>query len=104
MSLGTRSGASSDPGFDTIPTVLMMAIEEELLVAFGAKYGAVHDLRCETELLDGQPHAVAGGLAHGRIAHDSALAHLPPARFKLRLDQYNHLPFRTEQNGRRGQN
>ncbi len=29
------------------------------------------------------------------IAHDAALAHLPLAGFKLRFDQYNHLPARA---------
>src|SRR4051794_6313306 len=97
ISFGTSSGAASDPGFEMIPTVLMTGMQQELLVAFGAEDGAVHDLRGESELLDGQPDAVARALVDGRVADDPAFPYLPPAGFKLRLDQYNHLPVRTEQ-------
>src|SRR3954463_8892447 len=103
ISFGTSSGAASDPGFEMIPMVLMTGMQQELLVAFGAEDGAVHDLRSESELLDGQPDAVARGLVDGRVADDPALAHLSPAGFKLRLDQYNHLPVRPEQRDRGGQ-
>ncbi len=37
-------------------------------------------------------HAIAGGLVQRRVAHDAAFAHLALAHFKLRLDQYDHLP------------
>ena len=37
-------------------------------------------------------HALASGLVERRVAHDAALAHLALADFKLRFDQYNHLP------------
>ena len=52
---------------------------------------------CESEFFDGAPDAVAGGLMQRRVAHDAALADLALAHFKLRLDQYNHLPLRLEQ-------
>ena len=32
-----------------------------------------------------------------RIAHDAAFAHLSLAHFKLRFDQYNHLPVGLQQ-------
>ena len=42
----------------------------------------------------GAVHPLAGGLVQLGLAHDAALAHLALADFKLRFDQYNHLPVR----------
>jgi hypothetical protein len=36
----------------------------------------------------------ASGLVELRVANDAALAHLALSNFKLRFDQYNHLPGR----------
>src|SRR5215469_9066689 len=84
--------AVSLPGFEMIPTVLMMGIEEELPVPFGAKDGAIHDVRFKSEFAYGLSHPLAGRLVEGRVADDAALAHL-----ELRLDQYNRLPVRAQQ-------
>ncbi len=84
--------AAAEFGLETIPTVLMVGIEEELLVSFGAEDGAFHHAGLESEFAHGPRHPLASGLVDCRVAHDAALAHLAPAGFKLRLDQYNHLP------------
>src|SRR4051794_7623662 len=97
MISGTILPACSDPGLETIPTVLMTGIQQELLVSFGAVDGTLHHVRDESEFLDGAPDTVAGGLVQRGIAHDTALPDLPFAYLKLRLDQDNHLPLRPKQ-------
>ena len=50
--LGHQSAAPArTPGLETMPTVLMMGIQQKLLVAFGAEDGAFHDAGFESELL-----------------------------------------------------
>jgi hypothetical protein len=72
----------------------MMGIEEELLVPFGAEDRAVHDTGLESQIPHGAGHPLASGLVELRVANDAALANLPLSHFKLRFDQYNHLPGR----------
>ena len=57
----------------------------------------------ESEFAARPVHPLAGGLVQLRIAHDAALADLALAHFKLRFDQYNHLPAGPEQRNRGGQ-
>jgi hypothetical protein len=70
----------------------MMGIEEELLVPFGAEDGAVHDTGLESKYPHRAGHPFASGLVELRVANDAALANLSLPDFKLRFDQYNHLP------------
>src|ERR1035437_1749223 len=89
MSAGTMLAAAAEFGFEMIPTVLMVGIEEELLVSFGAENGTFHYAGLESEFAHGPRDSLASGLVEFRLAHDAALAHLALAGFKLRLDQYN---------------
>src|ERR1039458_2080575 len=91
-SLGTSSTAAGALGLELTPTVLTMGIEEKLLVPFGAENGARHDAGLESKSPHGAGHPIASGLVDLRIANDSALANLALPCFKLRFDQYNHLP------------
>src|SRR6266446_204508 len=93
-SLGTRSTAAVTPGLEKIPTVLMSGIQEEFLVPFRAQDGALDDSGFVAHLSHGVFHALAGGAVQLRVAHDSALSNLPPAGFKLGLDEYNHFGVR----------
>src|ERR1017187_10459068 len=86
ISAGTRLAAVAELGFETIPTVLMVGIEEELLVSFGADEGTFHHAGFESELAHGPHDSLASSLVDARIAHDAAFAHLAPAGFKLRFD------------------
>src|SRR5262245_32618069 len=86
-----------------IPTVLMMGMEEKLLVSFRAENGTVHDLRFESEFARGPGHPFAGRLVQFGLADNPSFAHLALTYFKLRFDQYNHLPFSLEQRNRRRQ-
>src|SRR5579883_1046286 len=95
-----RVPAASEPGLEMSPTVLMMGIEEELLVPFGAEDGAVHDVRFKPEFAHSLHHPLAGRLVEGRIADNSALSDLSFPDFELRLDQYNRLPAGPEQRNR----
>ena len=54
--------------------------------------GALHDGGFESEFAHGPFDSFASRLVQFRIANDAALAHLALAHFKLRFDQYNHLP------------
>src|SRR5260370_28231711 len=91
ISLGTMSDAAGELGFEMMPTVLMMAIQEKLLVPLGAEDGAFDDAGFESEFAHRPRHPVASRLVEFRIADNAALAYLAPAYFKLRFDQYNHL-------------
>src|SRR5947209_7533755 len=102
--LGTSSRAPSEPGLETIPTVLMMGIKEELLVSFRAENRAVHDLRFESEFSHGPGHPPAGRLVQLGLADNPAFSHLALAYFKLRLDQYNHSAAGLEKRDGGGQN
>src|SRR5579871_194219 len=104
MSLGTISAAGGELGLETIPTVSMMGIKEELLVPFGSQNGAFDNAGFEPEFLHGARHPFAYRLMDFRVAHNPALTHQTLAGFKLRLDQYNHLPTRLEQRNRGRQN
>ena len=80
-------------GLEMIPTVLMTGIEEKLLVPFGAENGAFHDAGLESEL----PHGAGspGRKRPGGVAGSRTMPPLPTwplPDFKLRFDQYNHLP------------
>src|SRR5271157_189933 len=86
MSTGTMLAAAVEFGFETIPTVLMVGIEEELLVSFGAENGTFHHGDLESELAHGSRYSLASSSVNEGIAHDAAFAHLAPARFKLRFD------------------
>ena len=86
MSAGTMLAAAAEFGFEMIPTVLMVGIEEELLVSFGAEDGTFHHAGFESECAHGPRDSLASSLVDARIAHDAAFAHLAPAGFKLRFD------------------
>jgi hypothetical protein len=86
MSAGTMLAAAAEFGFETIPTVLMVGIEEELLVSFGAEDGAFHHAGFESEFAHGPRHSLASGLVNRGFAHNAALAYLASAGFKLRFD------------------
>src|SRR5438552_17958209 len=90
ISLGTMSPAAGTLGFEMMPTVLTMGMEEKLLVPFGTQYGAFDDAGLESEFAHGPRHPIASRLVKFRIADNAALADLAPACFKLWLDQYNH--------------
>src|SRR4051812_41265903 len=92
ISLGTISSAGGEFGLEVMPAVLMMGIEEKLLVPFGAGDGAFDDRGLESAFAHGPFDPFASGPVQWRLANDAALAHLSLAHFKLRLDQYNHLP------------
>src|ERR1035438_5577558 len=92
ISLGTRSPAAGEFGLETMPTVLMMGIEEKLLVPFGAGDGALDDRGLEPDFPHGPFDFFASRPVQRRIANDAALAYLALAHFKLRFDQYNCLP------------
>src|ERR1035441_9040575 len=101
ISLGTSSPAASEFGLDMMPTVLMKGIEEKilisvieekLLVPFGAGDGALDNRGFEPDFAHGPFHFLASRPVQFRLAHDAALADLALAHFKLRFDQYNHLP------------
>src|ERR1051326_7080749 len=92
ISLGTISAAAWEFGFEMMPAVLMVGIEQELLIPFRAGDGALDHGGLETGFAHGLLHPPAGRLVELGIAHDSALAHLTLAYLKLRFDQYNHLP------------
>src|SRR6185369_11158556 len=96
-SLGTISPAACELGLETIPTVLMMGIKEELPVPFGAQDGAFHNAGLESELLHDPCHPFAHFLVELGVAHDAALPHQSLSDLKLRFDQYNHLAVRLEQ-------
>src|SRR5262245_48267178 len=89
---GTRWRAASELGLEMIPAVLTVGIQEKFLVAFGAQNRAIHHGGFESEFLHGLGHPFACGPVQFRRAHNSALADLALPHFKLRLDQYNHLP------------
>src|ERR1051326_3737535 len=91
ISPGTMPAAASELGLETMPTVLMMGIQEEFLIAFGAPYGAFHDAGFKSEFPHGPFHLFTSGLVKFRLADNPAFPHLAPAYFELRLDQYNHL-------------
>src|ERR1043166_8741744 len=91
-SLGTIPLAISELGFEMMPAVLMVGIEQELLIPFRAGDGALDHGGLKTGFAHGLLHPPAGRLVELGIAHDSALAHLTLAYLKLRFDQYNHLP------------
>src|SRR5689334_17055012 len=93
---GTISGACGEAGLEMIPTVLMVGMEKELLVAFGAEYRTFHDAGLESELSHSLTHPVTDGLVELRFADDTALADLALAHLELRFDQYNHLPIGAE--------
>src|ERR1019366_9241521 len=92
ISLGTKSAAAAEFGLDMMPTVLMTGIEEKLLVPFGAGDRAFHNSGLEPDFAHGPFHFLASRPVQFRLANDAALAHLALAHFKLRFDQYNHLP------------
>src|SRR5664280_3041660 len=92
ISLGTRSAAAGEFGLDMMPTVLMTGIEEKLLVPFGAGDGALDDSGLESEFAHGPFDFLASRPVQFRLANDAAPAYLALAHFKLRFDQYNHLP------------
>src|SRR5471032_2148484 len=91
VSVGTISPAAGELGFEMMPTVLMVGIEETLLVPFGAEDGAFDDAGFESEFAHRPLHPVASRTVEFRTADDSALAKPAQACFKLRFDQYNHL-------------
>src|ERR1017187_7322788 len=102
MSLGTIAPAAGELGLETIPTVLMMGIEEKLTVPFGPQNGAFHDAGLESEIPHYARHLFADRLVELRVAHDAAFTHQALTGFKLRFDQYNHLPAGLEQRHGRG--
>src|SRR5438094_609357 len=89
---GTISAAASELGLETMPTVLMMGIQEEFLVAFGPQNRAFHDAGFKSAFPHSSFHLFTSGLVELRLANNTALPHLALTHFKLRLDQYNHLP------------
>src|SRR6185436_14173817 len=93
ISLGTRS-AAGEFGFEIIPTVLMMGIQEKLLVPFGAGDRALRDLRFESDFAHRPFDSLASRLMQFGLANDATPAHQALAYLKLRFDQYNHLPRR----------
>src|SRR4051794_7156868 len=105
MISGTILPACSEPGLETIPTVLMTGMQQKLLVSFRAVDGTLHHAGGEPEFFDGRSNAVACGPMQRRVAHNATLSDLALANFELRLDQYNHLPLRLEQrnDGRQNQ-
>ena len=92
ISLGTISSAAVEFGLEMMPAVLMMGIEEKLLVPFGAGDGAFDDGGLEPDFAHGPFDSFASRPVQFRLANDAALADLALAHFKLRFDQYNHLP------------
>jgi hypothetical protein len=86
ISAGTILAAAAEFGFEMIPTVLMVGIEQELLVSFGAEDGTFHHAGFESEFAYRPRDPLASSLVDGGIAHDAAFAHLAPAGFKLRFD------------------
>src|SRR5260370_14835993 len=103
-SLGTSSAAAGTPGFEMMPTVLMTGIEQELLIAFRAGDGTIHDARFEAQALHGVFHARARFAMKFRRAHDAAFAHLALPHFKLWLDEYNHAALWAQNRRGRRQN
>src|SRR5689334_11850957 len=95
ISFGTRSPAAVAFGLEMIPTVLMMGIEQEFLIAFGADNRALDQFGLKTEFAHGPFHPFASGAMQFGVAHDAALSHLALAHFKLRFDQYNHAASRS---------
>src|SRR5437660_6109519 len=91
ISFGTISAAAGELGFEITPTVLMMGIEEKLLVPFRAENRAFNNRCFESQCAHGAVHALASSPVDLRVANNPSFADLPPARFELRLDQYNHL-------------
>src|SRR5579871_3097997 len=89
-SAGTSSTAARAPGLAITPTVLMVGIEQEFFVPFGAQNGAVHDAGFESEMAHGALDPVARRLVQFGLPYNPALAYLSPADLELRLDQYNH--------------
>jgi hypothetical protein len=73
----------------------MVGIKQELLVPFGAEDGAFDHIGAEAKIRRGPFDPLASRLVDFGPAHNAALAHLPAASFKLRFDQYNHLPIRA---------
>src|SRR6266536_6493119 len=101
---GTIPRAASELGLETMPTVLMMGIQEEFLVACGPPDRAFQDAGFKSEFPHGSFHPFTRGLVELRFANNTALPHPALSHFKLRLDQYNHLPGGTEQRYCGGQN
>src|SRR5262249_46470998 len=85
ISCGTRSSAAGAPGFEMMPAVLMMAMQQKLLIAFGAEDRALHKVSIESELSHGSGHTIAGSAVQFRIAHDPPLPYLPLPHFELRF-------------------
>src|ERR1017187_4379137 len=92
ISLGTSSPAADEFGLGMMPTGLMTGIEEKLLVPFGGGEGALEDSGLEPDFAHGPFDFFASRRVQFRLANDAALADLALAHFKLRFDQYNHLP------------
>src|ERR1700675_1195165 len=92
INLGTRPSAAGEFGLETMPTVLMTGIEEKLLVPFGAGDRALDDGSLESGFAHGAFDFFASRPVQLGSANDAALAYLALAHFKLRLDQYTHLP------------
>src|SRR5438552_8062455 len=91
INFGARASAALALGLEIIPTVLMMGIQQELPVAFGAGQRALDDGGFKSERAHGLFHSPASGAMQLRVAYNPALPHLALAHFKLRFDQYNHL-------------
>src|ERR1035438_3576631 len=94
---GTTASPSGEFGLEQMPTVLMVGIEQELLVPFGAEDGAFDHIGAEAEIRRGPFDPLARRLVDFGPVHNTTLAHLPAASFKLRFDQYNYLPSGAEQ-------
>src|ERR1044071_5878778 len=99
-SLGTICSACWEPGLAITPTVLMMGMEEELRISFGAEDGALHDFGFESELPHRVRDPITSGLVQLGLANDAALTDLAFTDFELRFDQYNHLPRGMETRNR----
>src|SRR5208283_802075 len=78
-SRGTIARASAEFGLEQMPTVLMVGIEQELLVPFGAEDGAFDHIGAEAEIRRGPFDTLARRLVNLGPAYDAALAHLAPA-------------------------
>src|SRR5882762_1736738 len=101
ISCGTSCSAAGTSGFEIMPTVLMVGIEEKFLVPFSAENRTFHDRGCETVALYGGFHAYAGLAVQFGRSHDAAFTHLPFPHFELWFDEYNHRALGA-QNGDHG--
>src|ERR1035437_4499210 len=86
---GTTTTAAVLPGFETMPTVSIGCIEQELAIPFSAEDRALHQCRAEPECFDGGFNSGADFGMQSGVSDDSASAHLAATGLELPLYQHN---------------